>query len=147
MEQLLNELEMLLEKDIRTVVAKGDIAPADYQCLDTAIDILKDVETVKAMWKYDTDENGVSGMVSGRMPSGRGYGINSYEQGGGNGWNSGYYPMNSYGNSYARGRSSVTGQYVSRDDEMSSKLHNMMNNAQTEQERMTIQRIMNEIGI
>lgn len=136
------ELEKLLEKDIRNVIAKGDISPTDYTCLDTAVDIFKDCETIRAMMEggYNTDD----------MPVSRNsYGMNSYAM---NGGNSGYMPwMHSYGdmqgNSYARGRSSVTGQYVSRDNEMASKLRNMMNMAQTEQERDTIARVMNEMGI
>lgn len=139
------ELEKLLEKDVRNVIAKGDISPADYQSLDTAIDIFKDCETIKAMMEggYNTDDMPVS--RNSYRP-----GMNSYAMNGGG--NSGYMPwMHSYGdqqgNSYARGRSSVTGQYVSRDDEVSSKLHNMMNNARTEAERDVIARVMNEMGV
>ena len=133
------ELEKLLEKDVRNVIAKGDISPADYQSLDTAIDIFKDCETIRAMMEggYNTDD----------MPVSR----NSYAMNG-NGGNSGYMPWshsygNQQGNSYARGRSSVTGQYVSRDNEISSKLQRMMNAAPTEQERDVIARVMNEMGV
>lgn len=138
------ELEKLLEKDVRNVIAKGDISPTDYTCLDTAIDIFKDCETIRAMMEggYNADDMPVS-------RNSYGPGMNSYAM---NGGNSGYMPwMHSYGdtqgNSYARGRSSVTGQYVSRDNEMASKLRNMMNMAQTEQERDTIARVMNEMGM
>lgn len=142
------ELEKLLEKDVRNVIAKGDISPTDYTCLDTAIDIFKDCETIRAMMEggYNTDDMPVSRNSYG--PGMNSYGMNSYGMNG-NGGNSSYMPWShSYdqGNSYARGRSSVTGQYVSRDNEMTAKLQHMMNTAQTEQERDVIARLMNEMG-
>lgn len=143
--EMFDDLEELLCKDIKSVIAKGDITPPDYQCLDTAVDIFKDSQTIKAMVKYDTDENGVSGMMS----HGRSYG-NSYDMG-----NSGYMPqrydhytdhyVSNDGYSGARGRSPMTGRYMSRDDEMNAKLNNMMATANTEQERQIIGRMMNEM--
>lgn len=142
--ETLNELDELLLKDIKKVVDKGDITPPDYQCLDTAIDILKDSQTIKAMIESGYGEAEVSGMASGRMMP-----RNSYADGNGGG-NSGYMPpqYNSWddGMSYARGRSPMTGRYVSRDDEVTSKLGHMMQTANSEQERQMIGRLMNEIG-
>ena len=42
----IEELQNLLDKDIRGVIAKGDISPQDYQCLDVAVDISKDLAEI-----------------------------------------------------------------------------------------------------
>lgn len=145
---MLEELEDLLCKDIKNVVAKNDISPPDYQCLDTSVDIFKDIETIKAMIQsdYGYPEENMRGMASGNM------GMNSYGYSGAQNMNSGGY-MPQYYNSYddgrysgARGRSSNSGRYISRDDEMTAKLDNMMRTAGSEQERQIIGRMMNEIG-
>lgn len=143
--EMFEDLKELLCKDIKSVIAKGDITPPDYQQLDTAVDIFKDVTTICAM--LESEHYGTSGGYSGNS-----YG-NSYAQGGGG--NSGYMPrydhytdsfISNDGYSQARGRSPMTGRYISRDDEMNAKLSNMMATANTEQERQIIGRMMNEMG-
>ena len=142
MERLMHDLKDMILCDIDETVKKGQINPADYQALGEAVDIIKDIETIEAMRNYEYQDQEVSGAMSGgRMyPMGR-YGYNNWTDG------------RSYGNSYndgnysgARGRSARTGRYVSRDDETMAKLNNMMASATNEQERATIQRMMDELG-
>lgn len=142
MDKLMHDLKDMILCDIDETVKKGQINPADYQALGEAVDIIKDIETIEAMRNYEYQDQEVSGAMSGgRMyPMGR-YGYNNWTDG------------RSYGNSYndgnysgARGRSPRTGRYVSRDDETMAKLNNMMASAANEQERATIQRMMDELG-
>lgn len=137
----LEDLMELLDKDIRSVVDKGDILPGDYDCLSKAVDMVKDIKTVIAMEQggyFDTEG------VSGRMyPPLYWQNSNGYD-GGGN--SNEYNRNNSMGNSYARGRSAATGRYVSRGDDTMVKLSNMMANTRDDREREIISRIMSEMG-
>lgn len=128
----LEDLMMLLEKDIRSVVDKGDILPGDYECLSKAVDMVKDIKTVFAMERegyFDTE--GVSGRMYPPV-----YWQNSNDG----------KPGYDMGNSYARGRSPMTGRYVSRDGDPMVKLSNMMANSRDDREREIISHIMSEMG-
>ena len=137
MDKLMHDLKDMILCDIDETVKKGQISPADYQALGEAVDIIKDIETIEAMRNYEYETPEMSGAMSG----GRMYPMGRYNSG---------YSGNSYGSyggySGERGRSPRTGRYVSRDDETTAKLQNMMASAQTEQERATIQRMMDELG-
>lgn len=128
MDRLMNDLKDMILCDIEDTVKKGQIAPGDYQVLGEAIDIVKDIKTIEAMRNYEYETPEMSGAMSG----GRSYPMGRYS--------------GNYGSSYERGRSPRTGRYVSRDDETMAKLQNMMQSAQTEQERATIQRMMDELA-
>ena len=142
--KMFEDLKELLCKDIKSVIAKGDITPPDYQALDTAVDIYKDVTTIEAMLEYGHGDEYMEGFASGAMGSRGDYSASGRMPYYGNSWDDGMgYPT---GNSYARGRSAMTGRYVSRDDEMGAKLNHMMQTATSEQERQMISRIMNEMG-
>ena len=137
MDKLMHDLKDMILCDIDETVKKGQISPADYQALGEAVDIVKDIETIEAMRNYEYETPEMSGAMSG----GRMYPMGRYNSG---------YSGNSYGSyggySGERGRSPRTGRYVSRDDETTAKLQNMMASATTEQERATIQRMMDELG-
>lgn len=137
MERLMHDLKDMILCDIDETVKKGQINPADYQALGEAVDIIKDIETIEAMRNYEYETPEMSGAMSG----GRMYPMGRYNSG---------YSGNSYGSyggsSYERGRSPRTGRYVSRDDETMAKLNNMMASAANDQERATIQRMMDELG-
>lgn len=137
MDKLMYDLKDMILCDIDETVKKGQINPADYQALGEAVDIIKDIETIEAMRNYEYETPEMSGAMSG----GRMYPMGRYNTG---------YSGNSYssygGSSYERGRSPRTGRYVSRDDETMAKLNNMMASAATDQERATIQRMMDELG-
>lgn len=129
MHKLLNQLRDLVLCDIETVTKEGKIAPNNYPMLGEAVDILKDIETISAMEEggYSSEEMPSRYMTSGRMmPHYNSYG----------GYDDGYSGM--------RGRDHATGRYMSRDDEVMSKLNRMMGEAKTENERMIISRMMDE---
>ena len=133
----IEELQTLLDKDIRGVIAKGDISPQDYQCLDVAIDITKDLHEIASM---------IPMMEEGTQR----YNRNSYDDGvnrGGNSDNS--YGM--YGDYYPRMRSGARGGNNTRGMNsghmsMEDKLNMIMQNATTEQERQVISKLMNEMN-
>lgn len=125
MEELMYKLEVLLEKDICSVVDKGSLSAADYDGLYKAIDIYKDIETILAMREYkDGEETRYEASMNMMMPD---------------------VPRSAYDASYARGRSKATGRYISRGhDEKVMILHEMLNNAKTDQEKMAVQRMLND---
>lgn len=141
----IEELQALLDRDIRGVIAKGDITPKDYQCLDVAIDITKDLgEIAEGIMKM---EEATSDGFSGR------YNDYSYEMDGGNSGfmgrrnGSGYYPRMRSGarggngnNGGNRGNGGNSGHMGVED-----KLNVMMQNAANEQERQIISKIMKEV--
>jgi len=131
--QDIQDLQMLLDRDIRGVVAKGDISPKDYQCLDVAIDISKDLCEIAE--KLEIMEEKVYG--------------NSYDNWN-NGGNSGmYYDDNIHGRTFAnnqRNRMMNRGNNRSGNMSVNEKLQNMMQTATTEQERQIIQKLMNEMS-
>jgi len=139
--QDIQDLQMLLDKDIKGVIAQGDITPKDYQCLDVAIDISKDLCEIAE--KLEIMEDKVYGNS---------YGPN-YDGGWNNnrGGNSGmYYDDNIHGNSFQsnnmRNRGGGNRGGRSGHSQISEKLEMMMQNANTEQERQVIQKLMNEMN-
>lgn len=124
MQDLMYALQDLILCDIDAITKKGKIEPSEYPILGEAVDILKDLKTIEAMEEY-----GESPEVSGYM---RRSSYNSYNNGG-------YSTM--------RGRDARTGRYMSRDNSTMAKLQHMMDTASTEQERQTISRMMNELGV
>lgn len=135
MHKLLNQLRDLVLCDIEAVTKAGKIAPNDYGVIGEAVDILKDIETITAMeeYGYESEEMPSRYRTSGRMmPHYDNY--NSYDDG---------YSMGM--NSTMRGRDARTGRYMSRDDEITAKLNHMMADAKTENERMLISRMMDEL--
>lgn len=130
MDRLMYDLKDLVLCDIESIVKKGEIAPGDYDALGKAVDIVKDIDTIEAMENYGEQPEDVRNTpgMSGRMAP-RGYG--NYD------WDT---------RSYGRMRSPMTGKYVSHDDGTMAKLQNMMQTATNDQERATIQRMMDELG-
>ena len=92
----LHDLKKMLEKEIEKVTSKNEIAPAEIEALYKVIDIIKDIDTIKAMEEYGEEYDDEY--------SERGYSRRGYSRRG------------SYENSYRRGRDSRTGRYVSRDN-------------------------------
>ena len=119
----LYDLHDLVMKDICATVAKGALSPTDYQNLDKAVDIIKDIKTIEAMEQYgETDYE-----VSSRAMSDR------------------YFPRYYDNGSYERGRSARTGRYVSMDHDPYTHLNNMMAESQDPNERAVIQRVMDRM--
>lgn len=140
----IEELQALLDRDIRGVIAKGDITPKDYQCLDVAIDITKDLgEIAEGIMRME--EATSDGFSNNRY--------NSYAMDGGNsglymgGRNDYYYPRmrsgarGGNGNNGGNNRGGGNSGHMSVED----KLNDMMQNASNEQERQIISKIMKEV--
>lgn len=87
MNDVLMRLEQLVNKELENVVNKGDMSPSELEICKKAVGLLKEIK--------ECDK-----MDSGMMDE---YSRNSY----------GHYDMRG---SYERGRSPVTGRYVSRMD-------------------------------
>lgn len=133
----IEDLQMLLDKDIRSVIAKGDITPQDYQCLDVAVDITKDLYEIASM--IPMMEEGTSGNS-----------YDSYANGGNNrGGNNSGNSYGMYGDYYSRTRSGARGNNRvggnSGHMSMEEKLNTMMQNASNEQERQVISKLMKEM--
>lgn len=136
--ETLQSMKSLAMKDIKCVVDKGQILPTDYQNLDKAIDIVKDIETIEAMEEYGETDYEVSSRA---MPHMRSYGPNVH------------LPMDSYGTdpyyasngSYERGRSARTGRYVSMDNDIRAHLQNEMSRTADPQERQALQRVIDRM--
>jgi len=78
----LERIQELIESEIKPLTSKQDISPAELKNLGEAVDILKDVETIKAMREAGEDYSYSRDAYS----RGRGY---SYAEDG----HSEYYPM------------------------------------------------------
>lgn len=87
----------ILKKNVREVVAKGDINPSELESMYKAVDIIKDIKTIEAM-----EDAGYS---------------NTYPYMGDAEYRHSMMRGNSYENSYRRGRDSI-GRYTSRDNGM-----------------------------
>ena len=116
MDKTLDMLCDRLSDEIEDTVKLEKLSPASMDMLDKAVDILKDIKEINSM------EQAVG--YSGTKPYNRTY------NGGGYGYDDGTYRRN-------RG--------YSRNDETMSKLEQMYDNAQTDKERETIRKIMNQI--
>lgn len=114
----------LFEKELEKIVDKGDITPANLDYSYKLIDIIKDIDEVCAM---DNAEREYEDEYSGRRSYRNGYSRN--------------YPYEnySYRGSY-QGNPGYSGNSM-----IVSKLHNLMNEASNEKERMMIQSWLNEV--
>lgn len=123
----LNESAKLVKKEVKKIVEKGDLTPQELESLYKAACLAEKLMCLGC----DTGEMGDAsyGYTYGHM--------NGYP----------YMPMGGY--SEARGRSPVTGRYISRgmdgmsghsiEDRMIAALEQQMDAAKTEYERKTIQ--------
>lgn len=149
--EALKELKKNLEKQIEEINKKNDISPTELDRLDKAVDIIKDIETICAMKEYNYQEKEEPNysnrypayMRDGDMPR----------------MNDRYYPnRNSYGydpmpsNGYRRNYG-----YMSRDsyydggysghntkNDLKMDLRMMMDQAQSDKERIAIQQLLDQ---
>lgn len=129
MDKVLNDLKEMLEDELKKITKKNDISPAE---LDNATKAVCLIEKIRKLENPDYGEGYAEGYAEGRgyMPDPR----YMYEDRSGmtNG-------------SYARGRSPVTGRYISRGysghsikDRMIAKLEDMYDEAKTDHEKQTV---------
>lgn len=144
MHKTLEMVKEKLDRDICDLVKKENMSQQDLVMLGEAVDVLKDISTIEAMDRYGGDEDEYSSA--------------SYARG-----RSMDYRRMHDDYSEARGRSPITGRYVSRDerhmdnvdwtgksghsinDRMIDSIERMYDNAQTEHERAEIQDVINYI--
>ena len=162
MEKTLEHLKETLEDEIKKITKKGDITPAELESVQKAvctIDMIKKMESGHSEGMMEGDSYGYSNrMPYYHMPHGS-YNDRSY----GDYSNRRYY-HDSYGDdgmyrgdSYRRGRSPVTGKYISRGhyddgysghsikDRMVAKLESMYDEAKTDHERQTVDEWINRL--
>ena len=127
--KIYDDIEEMLCDELSEIAKKKELTSSNLGVIDTAIDVLKDISTIRAMEQeygegYSNDGGDSNGYYA-RYP---------------------YYMYDEPGASYARGRTGSVkrdsmGRY-SRDGHMddysrdaASELHRMMENAKTEQEK------------
>lgn len=132
MEKTFEKLRDIIKVEMDAVVAKGELDENSLACTYKMVDILKDLGEI---------EMSDSGYSQRYIPQYSMNGGNSYGMGGGNSYrnNNTMYRGNSYRNSY-----NGNGGYSRTGDTM-DKLHQLMNEAQTEQEREAIRRVMDSM--
>ena len=110
-------------KDIKKLLKKEDITPEEWKTAGAAIDILKDISTIKAMEEEYGSGGDYSAMRKSYMSDG-----DIYSRG------RRYYNSGDYRNSY----------HGEPGNAATEKIRNLMNSATSENERMTYQRFLDE---
>ena len=127
MQKTFDKLRDMIGSEMEQITSRGEFDENSLACTYKMVDILKDLGEI------EMNDGGYSQRY---MPQ---YPMNSYGMGGGNSYrnNNTMYRGNSYRNNY----NGMNGGYSRTGDTM-DKLHQMMNEAQTEHERETIRRVM-----
>lgn len=146
-----NEIKDMVYDEIENIAHQGTLSKEVVCVLGELVDILKDIGTVEMFEEgVEIPENEYS-LANGNYSRNNrsGYSRN------GNSYGGSYDGSYDYGNSY-RGRSSYNSGYsrrgrggYSRDDareHMMSQLHNIMNEAQNEEDRMAVKRLIDQMG-
>ena len=111
----LTDMKELLEEQLRKINRKGEaITSQDLESAYKIVDIIKDIETINAMKR--SEENNFGASYDNYTKA-----MNPYITGT---WEYTRYPREYYENmeeSYARGRSPMTGRYMSKDSYSSSE--------------------------
>lgn len=125
MQKTFDKLRDMIGSEMDQITSRGELDENSLACTYKMVDILKDLGEI------EMNDGGYSQRY---MPQ---YPMNSYGMGGNSYRNNNtMYRGNSYRNSY-----NGMGGYSRTGDTM-DKLHQMMNEAQTEHERETIRRVM-----
>ena len=125
MQKTFDKLRDMIGSEMEQITSRGELDENSLACTYKMVDILKDLGEI------EMNDGGYSQRY---MPQ---YPMNSYGMGGNSYRNNNtMYRGNSYRNSY-----NGMGGYSRTGDTM-DKLHQMMNEAQTEHERETIRRVM-----
>ena len=179
MSKTLERFKEFLEDEVEKIRKKGDITPAELDSSQKAVCTIKMIEDMEKeqsegmMMEGDSYGYSNRNMAYRHMPvygsyNDRSYGdsYRSYNDGYGNGQSGRRYYHDSYdrdesyhGDSYRRGRSPVTGRYISRGDRdyydgysghsikdrMVARLEAMMDEAKTDHERQTVSEWINRL--
>lgn len=101
------ELEDIIEKEIDQIITQGCVKPDQWKNLGEAVDIAKDISTIKAMegGSNSNSYNSYEGSSFRYMPRNRSYdGDRIDSRGSRDAYNSYGNSMNSYGGSYESGQ-------------------------------------------
>lgn len=144
MDQTMQELRMLMTKELDEIVRRGELDENSLVCIYKMVDILKDIGEIESA------EQGYSQANYSMYPyamTGNSYNGNSYNGNSYNGYSGrGRDRMGRFtSNSYDGGMSNRGYSRGSEKEEIMSKMEHMMANASSETERQAIQRIMNQL--
>ena len=145
----LTDLKEMLEDDVKKITKKGDISPDELSNVYKAIDIIKDIETIKAMREHgDYSQEGSYNSYgnSYRRPY-YSYDGNSME---GNSMTGSYARRGRDGDNDGRYNESSRGSYDNysrhtEKEQMVQKLEAMLQTAKTEEQRKAIMRCIDEM--
>ena len=158
MDKTMEHLKETLEDEIKKITKKGDITPAELESVQKAVCT---IEMIEKMERGGQSEGMMTDGYSGRnmsyrhMPAYGSYGDEYGDHSGRRYYHDSYGHDEYYhGDSYRRGRSPVTGRYISRGedhmsyhdgysghsitDRMVARLEDMMDEARTEHEKQTV---------
>ena len=135
--QEFNHVKDMVYDEIENISRQGKLSKESVCVLGELVDILKDIGTVEMFEEgFDVPENEYSlaneYIVNGGYSQRGGYGGNSYR--GNRGYN--------YGGYSRRGGYSREGAH----DHMISQLHQIMNEAQNEEDRQAVKRLIDQMG-
>lgn len=162
MDKTLENLKETLEDEIKKIVKKGDITSQELDNVKDAVCVIDMIDNMRMGGNSEGDSYGYSSRnMAYRYPS---YAYDDYAHGSyGDNYNYRSHDRGSYqndyyhGGSYRRGRSPVTGRYISRGayddgysghsimDRMVAKLESMYDEAQTDHERQTVSEWINRL--
>ena len=169
MDKTMEHLKETLEDEIKKIVKKGDITPAELESVQKAVCTMDMIEKIGRGEQSEgmmtgRDSYGYSGrnMAYHHMPAYGSYGDEYGDHSGRRYYHDSYGYDGSYnGDSYRRGRSPVTGRYISRgDDHMSyrdgysghsikdrmvARLEDMIDEAKTDHERQMVSDWINRL--
>lgn len=149
--KVLKDIERIVKRQLNEIAMKNDITPQELEYVGEAVDVIKDIATICAMWKHD-EENSY-GMMNGNSNS---YPMPMYMYADGSyGYNNMHMPsfdmsgvmgaMNSNrgGNNsmnYSNGRS-----YDEQKKVIMRTLEDIMHKATSENDRMAIQNCIEKL--
>lgn len=164
MDKTLEHLKETLEDEIKKIVKKGDITSQELDNVKDAVCVIDMIDKMSMGGNSEDGSYGYSGRnMAYRYPSyaygdyseryrdsyGDNYNYRSHDRGS---YHDDYY----HGDSYRRGRSPVTGRYISRGheegysghsimDRMVDRLESMYDEAKTEHEKQTVSEWINRL--
>ena len=161
MDKTLEHLKETLEDEIKKIVKKGDITSQELDNVKDAVCVIDMIDNMRMGGNSEGDSYGYSSRnMAYRYPS---YAYDDYAHGSyGDNYNYRSHDRGSYhndyyhGDSYRRGRSPVTGRYISRGhedgysghsimDRMIASLESMYDEAKTDHERQTVSEWINRL--
>jgi len=140
--QEFNEVKDMVYDEIDKIVYQGKLNKETLCILGELVDILKDIGTVEMFEEGISVPEDEYSLASGSYNRNNGY---SYRNGRMYGYDGGYRNGRDYGSKYSRrGR----GGYSMEDahDHMMSQLHSIMNEAQNDEDRQAVKKLIEQMS-